>query len=54
VLSCSAETALNTNAIMPRSYLTFIVGTDHSLLTVWQQFRPLGALWLCPNGPDCR
>ena len=27
-------------------YSTFIVGTDQSVLAVWQQYRPIGAVWL--------
>ena len=42
------------NGGTPIPYLTFIVGTDHSLLAVWQQYRPIGAVWLRPNGPECR
>ena len=38
----------------PRPYLTFIAGTDYSVLTVWQQCRPMGAVWLQPNGPEFR
>ena len=38
----------------PRHYLTFIVGTDYSVLAVSQQHRPIGAVWLCPNSPECR
>ena len=34
------------NGGTPIPYLTFIVGTDHSLLAVWQQYRPIGAVWL--------
>ena len=35
-------------------YLTFIVSTDHSVLAVWQQYRPIVTVWLHPNGPKCR
>ena len=38
----------------PRSYLTLIVGTDHSVLADWQQYKPIGAVWLLPNGLECR
>ena len=38
----------------PRPYLTFIVDTDHSVLAGWQQYRPISAVWLSPNSPECR
>ena len=38
----------------PSPYLTFIVCTDHSVMTAWQQYRPIGAVLLRPDGPECR
>ena len=45
---------LRSPTLTPRPYLTFIVGTDHSVLAVWQQYRPIGAVWLRLNSPECR
>ena len=41
-----------TTKITPKPYLNFIVGTDHSVLAVWQQYKPIRAVWLRPNGPE--
>ena len=33
-----------TSSSTPRPYLTFIVGTEDSVLAEWQQYRPIGCI----------
>ena len=38
------QVIFSTHKITPSPYLTFIVATDHSVLAVRQQYRPIGAV----------